>query len=929
MKKLISIILALAMMLSLVIFATLPTAAIDGDWTVVAQAKQENGEIAEDLYHSVAGYEYTEEGFRVIPANWAGQTPWARFVSKQKVDLKDGVYMKIRIDEFDYNAQDAWFNVMLTDEQLVTPGETWDGDGVQNLIRPNYNYYTQWFIDGSFQQTPHQQGYENVPVVTDDDGKHNLTVAIAWDDANANFTYTINGVSAPQSVINYMNETWGGYNSEVYVGFCLQHNVKDGKVACTLLEYGKSADVAWSPMADDSRDPIDYSTNYVTAPVVDNPSFEYGQPGIFMNGDVKNSDIKDVPGSCTGESITINEDGSVKIVANNTYSAMGHWVVDNAISYAIEDLPIAMMVTRNLCTCTEEDKFDGRCGAFEEVSAYLMTGDTINASEQCMTHAYVSWDAYFIGDDSYLTHMIDVSDMSMFSGRINGIRFDVKNVDLRTPGANVFDVCFIAFFASEDDANEYFENYLISLGWGDPDAEEETTEEPEGPIEEECLEFRSNGDNTCTVVGIGSCTGDRITIPAVSPDGELVVGIGDSAFSRSGITEIIIPDSVTSIGDYAFYCCTGLESIELPDSVTTIGEGAFYCAALESVYIPDSVTSIGERAFSDCAGLMSITVDDNNPNYCSVGGVLFDKAKTTLIQYAAGKTAKKYTVLDSVTSIGSSAFSCCTSLESIDIPDSVVSVGDYAFSCSSLKSIELPDSVGYIGAAAFKYCTSLENIKLPHRVASVGEHTFFGCTSLVNIEIPDGITDICYVAFASCTSLESIVIPDSVSFIDDSSFSDCISLETVYYSGTEEQWAAISIGSNNFYLTNAMIVYNYLSEDDGENTTEESTWDKVEMPETTETPEQPPEAPEQTTEAPERTAADDEDKSDKDQSNKDQSNKDQSNDGDDENKSNNIGNAILDSITKGCGSAVGFGAVTVVAAIGTAGFVLFKKKEEK
>jgi len=125
MKKLISILLALAMMLSLVIFATLPTAAIDGDWTVVAQAKQENGEIAEDLYHSVAGYEYTEEGFRVIPANWAGQTPWARFVSKQKVDLKDGVYMKIRIDAFDYNAEDAWFNVMLTDEQLVTPGETW------------------------------------------------------------------------------------------------------------------------------------------------------------------------------------------------------------------------------------------------------------------------------------------------------------------------------------------------------------------------------------------------------------------------------------------------------------------------------------------------------------------------------------------------------------------------------------------------------------------------------------------------------------------------------------------------------------------------------------------------------------------------------------------------------------------------------------
>ncbi|MBQ8259969.1 MAG: hypothetical protein IJY97_10455, partial [Clostridia bacterium] len=335
MKKLISILLALAMMLSLVIFATLPTAAIDGDWTVVAQAKQENGEIAEDLYHSVAGYEYTEEGFRVIPANWAGQTPWARFVSKQKVDLKDGVYMKIRIDEFDYNAEDAWFNVMLTDEQLVTPGETWDGDGVQNLIRPNYNYYTQWFIDGSFQQIPYQQGYENVPVVTDDDGKHNLTVAIAWDDANATFTYTINGVSAPRSVIIYMNETWGGDDSEAYVGFCFQHNVKDGEVGCTLLKYGTSAETAWTPVGDDYADPINYSNNYVTAPVVDNPTFEPGQPGIFMNGDIENSDIMGIPGSCFGESIYINEDGSVKIVAGNKYSAMGNWVFDKATYYAI------------------------------------------------------------------------------------------------------------------------------------------------------------------------------------------------------------------------------------------------------------------------------------------------------------------------------------------------------------------------------------------------------------------------------------------------------------------------------------------------------------------------------------------------------------------------------------------------------------------
>jgi len=482
MKKFLSILLTLAMMLSLIIVATLPTAAIDGEWTVVAQGKQETEQIGEDSYSSVAGYHYDSEGFHLDAANWAGHTPWARFVSKQKVDLKDGVYMEIRIDEFNYSKGiDSWFNVMFTDEQVFTPGEATWGDASQNLIRPgNYNETT-------YSQVAWYTGPFNFATFTDNlvgdvrEEDHYFTVALSWDEANTTFVYTINGISAPESVITYFNEKWGGDESEAYVGFCFQHNVKGESISCTLLKYGTSAEAAQAPAGDDYVNPTDYSTNYVTAPVVKNPSFDPGMPGIFMNGSL-DSDIKNLPGSASGETITPNEDGSVKVVVPNSSSSMGAWIVENAVSYDIADLPVAMIVTRNLCTCSEEDKDEGRCCAYESSNVYLMTGDKLAADPSCMATASVSWDAYYIGEDSYLSIMLDTTDMEdMFSGRINSVRFDISGIRTDVPGANEFDVCFVAFFATEDDANAYFENYLTSLGWEDPDADEETTTvAPEG-----------------------------------------------------------------------------------------------------------------------------------------------------------------------------------------------------------------------------------------------------------------------------------------------------------------------------------------------------------------------------------------------------------------------------------------------------------------
>ena len=290
--------------------------------------------------------------------------------------------------------------------------------------------------------------------------------------------------------------------------------------------------------------------------------------------------------------------------------------------------------------------------------------------------------------------------------------------------------------------------------------------------------------NKVTSIGAGafdscySLTG--ITIPAS------VTSIGNWTFSGcEGLTSISIPNSVTSIGNFAFSGCEGLTSISIPNSVTSIGKNAFSaCDGLTSISIPNSVTSIGDQAFSWSKKLTSIDVANGNPNYSSYNGALFNKEKSVLICCPGGKT--EYSIPNSVTSIGDYAFYDCDGLTSISIPNKVTSIGDFAFYC----------------------CDGLTSISIPNKVTSIGDSAFDSCTSLTSISIPDGVTSIGVSAFSHCKSLTSISIPNKVTSIGDFAFYYCYSLTDVYYSGTEDQWNKISIGSNNSELTNANIHFN-------------------------------------------------------------------------------------------------------------------------
>ena len=393
-----------------------------------------------------------------------------------------------------------------------------------------------------------------------------------------------------------------------------------------------------------------------------------------------------------------------------------------------------------------------------------------------------------------------------------------------------------------------------------------------------------------------SCCGSLASVNI--PDS--VTSIGYYAFSGcSSLTSVNIPDSVTSIGynafnntkiynsasnwengvlyinnalikaktslsgsysikkrtkviaSYAFASCTDLTRVTIPDSVISIGGSAFYgCSSLSAILIPAGVNNIGSDAFTNCTVLNAINVATANQVYSSIDGVLFNKSKTELIAYPAGK-GTIYSIPSGTTSIGYRAFNYCKGLTDVTIPDSVTSIGDHAFEyCSSLTSVNIPDSVTSIGYCAFKYCshlasinipdsvtsidwnafeqctslksvtigngfkgkigdifqfenTGLKNITIGNGVTSIDDETFYGCSSLTSITIPNSVTSIGNYAFYGCSSLTSVTIPNSVTSIGSYAFYGCSSLTSVTIPNS-----VTSIGDYTFYGCSSLTSIN-------------------------------------------------------------------------------------------------------------------------
>lgn len=255
--------------------------------------------------------------------------------------------------------------------------------------------------------------------------------------------------------------------------------------------------------------------------------------------------------------------------------------------------------------------------------------------------------------------------------------------------------------------------------------------------------------------------------------GKGVASIGPGAFKGCvGLTSVVIPEAVSSIGDWAFGNCTGLSSVSISNGVSKIEWAAFCgCENLSAIAIPASVSSIGDGAFSQCASLAAITVDPANQNYSSLEGALFDKSRTRLIQWPAGRKAASFAIPTSVTHIQMNAFRRSKGLGAVSIPASVTDIDGYAFGfCSGLAEIE-------VDAANPKYCSAggvlfnkdrTELIQcpggkpgaytIPDSVTRIGNYAFHGCEALTSVTIPPGITKMDDPPFESCAKLTMVVV---------------------------------------------------------------------------------------------------------------------------------------------------------------------------
>ena len=313
---------------------------------------------------------------------------------------------------------------------------------------------------------------------------------------------------------------------------------------------------------------------------------------------------------------------------------------------------------------------------------------------------------------------------------------------------------------------------------------------------------------TYAFVDAGTCgaAGSNLTW-TMNDHGTLTIsGIGDMADYTDGdapwiaqycetIQYVVIEPGVTGIGKKAFGDCYGISNIDIANTVTSIGESAFTnCESLREITIPDSVTSIGTGAFYFCKNLQYITVSSGNENFWSDGEVLFNKSRTELICYPAGKTDPSYKIPDSVKDIrggmyigepggwfwaGWGAFSGNTYLTKVTIPDGVnlISVGAFA-ACENLTSIVIPASVKTIDVGAFSF-TGLNDIMIPDGVTTIGDHAFNNCSSLASVTISDSVVYIDQYAFADCANLVDITFQSNSIDWDPDAFFNCTALTSV------------------------------------------------------------------------------------------------------------------------------------------------------
>ena len=323
--------------------------------------------------------------------------------------------------------------------------------------------------------------------------------------------------------------------------------------------------------------------------------------------------------------------------------------------------------------------------------------------------------------------------------------------------------------------------------------------------------------------GRGAFNGNANLKSVTFEEGSTVIA-GNLLANCPGIETIVIPDSVTEIGEYAFYHCINLKDVKLSSALTTINTRAFNdCIALPEVEIPDSVVKISYGAFDGCTALADVKLSRNLEQLdgrafsgCdALTSITIPKKVATSYKadisdygYTGGRGAfngnanlKSVTFEEGSTVIAGNLLANCPGIETIVIPDSVTEIGEYAFyHCINLKDVKLSSALTTINTQAFNDCSSLLAITVPDSVTSMGSAVFANCTSLADVTLPNTRQIIMSRTFESCSSLEKIVLPETVTRIQENAFENCTALKEIVWSK-----ALTTIDANAFLNCDALV----------------------------------------------------------------------------------------------------------------------------
>ena len=464
MKRILSFLVIVSLLLSPTVLT--PSAVdLEGDWMVFRQANDypEYDPDSEDqpAYIPAPGYEYTDEGFTTIPADYTDTKPYFNVQTKDKYNIKDGLYLKFRIDDFSYAGEDGkadeWIALSLWDSQNLAPGQVGYGAGWLGLIRGKGDgssttinvCETTSHTDtskGAFRYLD-TMGLHITPVI-DDEGREVYTLEVNWIDGA--YVITVCGTE-----LNYGAETTALLESlnaegDFYVGISLHSSVKNGRASITILEFGSSVDDASVPQGSDSKEPEE-NVNRV-ADMMDSSRIAPNMPAVYFDAaSYKPGERSNLEMSAMGDNGYL-----VEVLMNPSYFA---WTVDRDISYAVDDFPIFTMLVKNYWA--------------EGILRYFC-GDVVSATADTAVGYNVFNNGIWFEDDAYEDYTLIMIDLTgRCTGRINGFRIEFASVNLAEPE---FELKYAGCFRSEDEAKSYAATYLEA---GEDAFEKQTESVPE------------------------------------------------------------------------------------------------------------------------------------------------------------------------------------------------------------------------------------------------------------------------------------------------------------------------------------------------------------------------------------------------------------------------------------------------------------------